>query len=125
VRNRWSLWTWERRVHVTVTGQLPGVVRVPTSQVHCTVPEADAVVGPRPAAVLGPDLYSTSMEQAAPGAVPTVAVPGLPCPVAGSRTMVTVSGGAGRAVGGRLEGFGGRVVAGLVEGGLLGGRPGD
>jgi hypothetical protein len=55
-------------VQVTVTGHVPGVVRVPTFQVHATAPEADAVFGYRPAAVEGPDLYSTSMEQFALGA---------------------------------------------------------
>jgi hypothetical protein len=41
---------------VIVTGQLPGVVLVPTFQVQLTLPLAFAAFGPRPAAVEGPDL---------------------------------------------------------------------
>jgi hypothetical protein len=48
---------------VTVTGQLPAVVLVPTFQVHEATPELLAYFGPRPEAVDGPDLYSTTMEQ--------------------------------------------------------------
>jgi hypothetical protein len=40
----------------TVTGQLPGVVRELTVQLHMTAPAAPAVLGPRPAALDGPDL---------------------------------------------------------------------
>jgi hypothetical protein len=60
----------------TVTGQLPGVVRVLTVQLQVTAPVALAVLGPRPAAREGPDLYSTTTVQAALAAVfaPTVAV---------------------------------------------------
>jgi hypothetical protein len=56
-------------VHVTATGHLPGVVRVPTVQLQVTAPLALAVSAPRPAALDGPDLYSTMMVQAAPPAV--------------------------------------------------------
>ena len=37
--------------HVTVTGQLPAVVRVPTFHVHDATPVLLAYLGPRPAAV--------------------------------------------------------------------------
>jgi hypothetical protein len=80
-----------------VTGQSPGVVRAETSQLHETAPEADAVFGYRPAAFEEPDLYSTSMEQLALGAVRAVALAILPCPVGGRPTIATVSGGAGLA----------------------------
>lgn len=60
--------------HVTVTGQLPGVVLVPTFQVHDATPEEFAFFGSRPAADEGPDLYSTTMLQLAPAKVLTVAV---------------------------------------------------
>jgi hypothetical protein len=43
-------------VQRTVTGQLPGVVREPTVQLQDTTPLALAVLGPRPAALEGPDL---------------------------------------------------------------------
>jgi hypothetical protein len=55
----------------------------------------DAAFGSRPRAVDGPDLYSTSMEQFALGAVWALAVATFPCPVGGRLTIVTVSGGAG------------------------------
>jgi hypothetical protein len=48
---------------VTVTGQLPRVVLVPTFQVQDATPVLLADFGPRPAAVAGPDLYSTTMVQ--------------------------------------------------------------
>jgi len=54
---------------VTVTGHDPGVVRVPTFQVQLAFPELLAVLGPKPAAVEGPDAYSTTMLQLAPAAV--------------------------------------------------------
>jgi len=54
---------WDPRLQLTVTGQLPEVVRVPTFHVQLTAPVALAVFGPRPAAVDGPDLYSTTMVQ--------------------------------------------------------------
>ncbi len=57
-----------------MTGHDPGVVRLPTFHVQLTMPDEFAVLSPRPAAVEGPDLYWTSMEQAAPAAVFTVAV---------------------------------------------------
>lgn len=60
--------------HVTVTGQLPSVVLVPTLQVQEATPVELAVLGSRPAAVDGPDLYSTTILQLARGKVLTVAV---------------------------------------------------
>ena len=57
-----------------VTGQDPGVVRVPTFHVQLTLPFEVAVSGPNPAAFEGPDLYSTVMVQDAAGAVLAVAV---------------------------------------------------
>jgi hypothetical protein len=96
-----------------MTGHSPGVVRVPTSQVHDTTPVPEAVLGSSPVAWLGPDLYSTSMEHAARGAVCTVAVAGLPCPVAGRLTIRTDRAGAGGRVDGGLV-VGGRVVGGRV-----------
>ena len=57
-----------------MTGQLPAVVRVPTFQVHEAMPLLLALVGARPDAVDGPDLYSTTIVQYAPGLVSTVAV---------------------------------------------------
>jgi hypothetical protein len=42
--------------HVTVIGQLPGVVREPTFHVQLTAPALDAVFGSNPLAVDGPDL---------------------------------------------------------------------
>ena len=60
--------------HQTVTGQDPGVVRVPTFHVQLTMPFEFAVLSARPAAVEDPDLYWTSMEHAARAAVFTVAV---------------------------------------------------
>jgi hypothetical protein len=103
-----------------VTGHSPGVVRVPTSQVHDTTPVPEAVLGSSPAAWLGPDLYSTSMEHDALGAVCTVAVAGLPCPVAGRLTIRTDRAGAGGwVVGGRVV-VGARVVVGrAVVGGTV------
>jgi hypothetical protein len=59
---------------VTVTGQLPGVVRPPTFHVQDAIPVEFADVGPRPDAVEGPDLYSTSIEQLAPANVLAFAV---------------------------------------------------
>lgn len=64
-----TLWVNPAAEHVTVTGQDPGVVRVPTFHVQLAFPEPSAVVGPNPAAVDGPDLYSTTMLQFAPAAV--------------------------------------------------------
>ena len=40
--------------HVTVTGQLPGVVLVPTVQLHDTAPLPSVRFGPSPCAVPGP-----------------------------------------------------------------------
>ena len=104
------------RLQETVTGQDPGVVRLPTIQLQVTAPAPDAVFGLRPRAVEGPDLYSTSMEQSALGAVWALAVATLPCPVGSRPMIVTVSGGAGRAVGlgVRGRGAGGRVRVGLL-----------
>ena len=42
-----------------VIGHDPGVVLVPTFQVHDTRPDESEVFPPKPAAVDGPDLYST------------------------------------------------------------------
>ena len=96
---------------------------MPTSQVQDTTPEPEAIAGSRPAAPLGPEAYSTSIEQAAPGAVRTVAVTRLPWPVAGRLTNLTDSAGAGgRVAGGAV--VGGRVVAGgaVVAGRVVAGR---
>ena len=50
---------------------MPRVVLLPTFHDHETVPVELAVLSPRPAAVDGPDLYSTSIEQRAFGEVLT------------------------------------------------------
>ena len=42
---------------VTNMGQVPGVVWVPTSQVHVTWPSLSAVWGIKPLALLGPERY--------------------------------------------------------------------
>lgn len=60
--------------HLMVTGQEPAVVRVPTLHVQLTEPPEPAVLGPSPAALDGPDLYWTTIEQAAPGEVRAAAV---------------------------------------------------
>ena len=59
---------------VTVTGHEPRVVEPPMSQVQEVAPEESAVFGPRPAALDGPDLYCTTIEQLAPARVCTAAV---------------------------------------------------
>jgi hypothetical protein len=46
-----------------VTGQLPAVVLEPTFHVHDATPVLLAYLGPSPAAVDGPDLYSTTIVQ--------------------------------------------------------------
>ena len=61
-------------VHVTVTGQLPGVVLAPTLQRHATAPLPSAAFGSSPAAVEDPELYCTSIEHEARAAVLTLAV---------------------------------------------------
>src|SRR5690242_19026353 len=48
---------------------VPRVVLLPTFHDQVTMPEAPAVLSPKPAAVDGPDLYSTSIEQRAFAAV--------------------------------------------------------
>src|SRR5450759_67448 len=45
---------WRLAVAETVIGQVPGVVLGPTFQVHEQVPSDPAVMGPSPAALLGP-----------------------------------------------------------------------
>jgi hypothetical protein len=50
-------------LQLTVTGQLPAVVRVPTFHVQDATPLPFAYFGPKPLAVDGPDLYSTTIEQ--------------------------------------------------------------
>ncbi len=64
--------------HVTMIGQRPGVVRLPTRQVQVTMPRLSAVFGTRPLALLGPDLYCTVIRHRAPGVVCTVIVASLP-----------------------------------------------
>ncbi len=59
---------------VTVTGQLPMVVLLPTFHVQDAAPPLFAVLGPSPAAVDGPDLYSTTIVHAVLGLVLTVAL---------------------------------------------------
>jgi len=44
-------------------GQLPSVVRAPTIHDQPTLPVPSLVMGLRPAAVDGPDLYVTTIEQ--------------------------------------------------------------
>lgn len=56
VRKRRVVSVCPLRLQVTVTGQVPGVVRVPTSHLHVTAPAVDAVFGSMPWAVDGPDL---------------------------------------------------------------------
>jgi hypothetical protein len=59
---------------VTVTGPVPDAVFGPTCQLHDATPLGSAVPGRSPPAVAGPDLYTTSIVQDAPGFVFTVAV---------------------------------------------------
>ena len=54
---------------VTVIGYVPVAGLEPTFQVQETFPPLSAVLEPRPVAVLGPELYSTSIEHSAPGTV--------------------------------------------------------
>jgi len=105
---------------VTVTGQPPSVVLVPTFQVHDAMPLAFAVVGPSPAACEGPDLYSTTIEQEAPAFVVTVAVASEPRATgevsdvkASARVGFVVGAGVGFGAGGAV-GFG--VGAGVAFG---------
>ena len=67
-------WGGPPAAQVTVTGQLPRVVLVPTFHVQDATPPPFAVVGPSPPAVDAPDAYTTTMLHAAPGSVVTVAV---------------------------------------------------
>jgi hypothetical protein len=60
---------WPPELQVTVTGHEPTVVRVPTLHVQLTLPVLLAVLGPSPAALEGPDLYSTVIVHAAPAFV--------------------------------------------------------
>src|SRR2546428_11581796 len=57
-----------------MTGHLPGVVFEPTRQVQLTCPRLFASWGTRPRARDRPDLYSTTIVQAAPGTVLAVSV---------------------------------------------------
>jgi hypothetical protein len=82
----------------TVTGQGPGVVRVPTFHLHDTAPVLDAVLSPSPAAVALPDLYLTSIEHEAPAFVFTAAVARAPRRI-GDVNFVNFSGSTGSAVG--------------------------
>src|SRR3989454_7016677 len=66
--------TSSRTEHRTITGHLPGVVLEPTRQVQLTCPRLLASWGTRPRARDGPDLYSTTIVQAAPGTVLAVSV---------------------------------------------------
>ena len=75
---------------VTVTGQLPAVVLVPTVQLQLTTPDPSAVLDPSPAALDGPDLYSTVIEQAAPAAACAVAVAVAP-PLTGDVSEVILT----------------------------------
>jgi hypothetical protein len=59
---------------VTVTGPVPEAVFGPTCQLQDATPLPSAVCGCSPPAVAGPDLYTTTMVQDAPGFVLTVAV---------------------------------------------------
>jgi hypothetical protein len=114
----------EPLVQVTVTGQLPAVVRGPTLQVQDAIPLLLAVLGPRPAAVEGPDLYSTTIAQEAPALVRTVAValaPGLIGDVSELNVSVRLGGGVGFGVG---RGVGLGVGAGVGLGVGLGVEPG-
>jgi len=65
-------------LHVTLIGQVSGVVLPPTSHDHDTAPLLPTVFGSSPRASDGPLLYVTTIEQFAPGAVCTFAVATLP-----------------------------------------------
>jgi hypothetical protein len=93
---------WEPFVQVTVTGQLPAVVREPTFHVQEAIPLLFAVLGPSPAAFEGPDLYSTTIVQEAPALVRTVAVafdPGETGEVSELNVSARLGGGVGFGVG--------------------------
>ena len=77
-----------------MTGHDPGVVRLPTFHVQLAMPDEFAVLSSRPAAVEDPDLYWTSMEQAATAAVFTVAVAEAPRPI-GDVSLVNARGSVG------------------------------
>jgi hypothetical protein len=82
----------------TVTGQLPLLVAAPTVQDQLMTPVEDAGLAPRPAALDGPDLYSTSMPQVARASVLIVAVALLPALI-GEVSDVNDTGIDGRSVG--------------------------
>jgi hypothetical protein len=100
---------------VTVTGQLPGVVPVPTFQVQDATPLAFAVCGPSPAAFDGPDRYTTTMVQYAPAFVLTLAVAYDPF-ATGEVSEVKVRVRVGLGVGLGVDGAAGRGVDGTGVG---------
>ncbi len=89
-------------LQVTVTVPVPGPVRVPMTHGHDALPLLPAVVGTRPAAVLGiPAGVTYRMEHVAPGAVCTVTLarpPGRPPCTEVNRTPAGIGGGAGGTV---------------------------
>ena len=89
----------------------------PTVHDHCARPLPSAVTGPSPFAVLGPLLYVTVMEHAAPGTVATTTC-AVPPRDTGLRTL-TKDNDAGRGVAGaamELVGATGARDAGAVDG---------
>ncbi|HEX9040927.1 MAG TPA: hypothetical protein VF838_07835 [Trebonia sp.] len=113
-------------LHATVTGHEPAAVFVPTFHVQVTDPLAPAVAGPSPAALDGPDAYTTTIVQVALAAVLTTAVSNWPGLTAGRLTNVTVTAawgavGRGVAVGvGCGVGLGVGLAVGGAEGWMLG-----
>ena len=106
-----------RLAQLTVTGQLPEVVRLPTFQVHVATPALLAYLGPRPDAVDGPDLYSTTIVQEAPALALTEAVandPGLTGEVSEVNASIRLGTEVGFGVG---TGVGTVVGAGAVRSG--------
>lgn len=114
-----------RDAHVTVTGQLPGVVLLPTLHVHEAKPLAFAISGTRPEAFDGPDAYITTIVQDAPAVVWTVAVASDPLATGdvnevnvrvnvGMGVAFAVAAGPGLVVGRGV----GRAVAAAVEAGV-------
>jgi hypothetical protein len=96
-------------LQVTVTGHEPTVVREPIFQVQLTLPVPLAVLGPRPAALDGPDLYSTTMVHVAPAFVRATRVAKAPRETGEVRLVIrTVTDDPGAPVGvGRGVGPGG------------------
>jgi hypothetical protein len=109
-----ALPVWSPRSQVTVTGHEPAVVLTPTFQLQLTSPAAFAVLGSRPAAVDGPDLYSTSIVQYAAAAVLTAAVAVFP-PAIGVVSFVNVT-----AIVAASDGSGVGVGSGVEVGATLG-----